>query len=169
MTDDENRHSHAVVGWRCAGCGDLIRKVEDGWVEWLASVDSQGDTRLQGMRLVHNHSASPRIASQYGCQYDPLKEFWNGESIVEGLPLERFVGADGLMLLLSMFSQDELPRDQLLELAKRVQIPGYELTHEILHEAIAGGALTPSIADGYYLQSEIWALFQWVEEQAKSA
>lgn len=169
MSNDENRPSHASAGWRCASCGDLIRKVEDGWVEWLACLDSKGNTRLQGLRLVHNHSASPRAASLYACQYDPLKEFWNGESIVEGLPLERFVGADGLMLLLSMFSQDELPRDQLLELAKRVQIPGYELTHELLHQAIVRGAFNPSIGDGYYLQSEIWALFKWVDEETKSA
>jgi len=168
MINDENRRSDARVGWRCASCGDLIRGVEDGWVEWLACIDSKGNTQLQGLRLVHNQSASPRAASEYGCQYDPLKEFWNGESVVEGLPLERFVGTDGLMMLLSMFSQDELPRDQLLELAKRVQIPGYELTHELFHQAIARGAFTPSIADGYYLQAEMWGLFQWMEQEAKS-
>jgi hypothetical protein len=58
--------------------------------------------------------------------YDRLKEFRNGKTIVEGLPLGRFVGPDGLMVLFSLLAAGNLPKGQLLELAKRTQIPGYE-------------------------------------------
>jgi hypothetical protein len=44
--------------------------------------------------------------------------------VVEGLALDRFVGPDGLMLPLSMIAERELPAQEVIELAKRVQIPG---------------------------------------------
>jgi len=169
MSSEENRPLPLGRGWRCSTCGGLIRKVDDGWVEWLAGLDDQGITLLEGLRLVHSRSASPRTGEQYGCEYNAAQEFHTRRNLVEGLPLERFVGADGLMLLLSLIAEDEMPRSDLLELAKRVQIPGYELTREFFHEAIASGVLAPAIADGYYLQSEMWALFNWVSEEAKSA
>jgi hypothetical protein len=68
--------------------------------------------------------------------------------IVEGLPLERFVGSDGLMLLLWFLATGELPKDDVLELAKRVQIPGYELTRELFQEAMASRVVTPSPGTG---------------------
>jgi hypothetical protein len=58
---------------------------------------------------------------------------------VEGLPLEGFVGPDGLMLLLAFLTEDELLKDDVLELAKRVQIPGYEQTRELFQGAINRG------------------------------
>jgi hypothetical protein len=58
---------------------------------------------------------------------------------VEGLPLEGFVGPDGLMLLLAFLTEDELLKDDVLELAKRVQIPGYEQTRELFRGAINRG------------------------------
>ena len=58
---------------------------------------------------------------------------------MEGLPLEGFVGPDGLMLLLAFLTVDELLKDDVLELAKRVQIPGYEQTRELFQGAINRG------------------------------
>ena len=81
---------------------------------------------------------------------------------MEGLPLDRFVGADGLMLLLSLLAESEMPRAELLELVKRVHIPGYEQTREVFEEAIHGGAVTPLIGEGFYMQSEIRDLLRWV-------
>ncbi len=143
------------VGWRCATCGELITRVEDGWVEWLAGEDENGNSTCKGLRLVHVSSASPRGTEGHGCRYDERQEFKNDQSVVEGLALERFVGPDGLMMLLSLIAADELPRDELLELAKRVQIPGYEQTRELFPRAVAEGVIEPSIGMGYYLQSEI--------------
>ena len=58
---------------------------------------------------------------------------------MEGLPLEGFVGPDGLMLLLAFLTEDELLKTDVLELAKRVQIPGYEQTRERFQGAINRG------------------------------
>jgi hypothetical protein len=164
----ENKHplGRIVMGWRCATCGEPITRVADGWVEWLAGEDDQGNASSKGLRLVHILAASPRASQGHGCQYDERQEFKNDQSVVEGLSLERFVGPDGLMLLLSLLAADELPRDELLELAKRVQIPGYEQARHLFPQAIADGLIEPSIGVGYYLQSEIQSLLTWAARVA---
>jgi hypothetical protein len=157
-----------AAGWRCIACGGLITRIEDGWVEWLAAEDSRGTTTLKGLRLVHGPVGRSGAPGECGCRYDGRREFRNDRSIAEGLPLERFVGADGLMLLLAFLAADELPRNDVLELAKRVQIPGYEQTRELFQDAIAREAITPMIRDQYYLQSEIQALLRWAASGIRS-
>ena len=157
MTLGNHNAPQPSLGWKCISCGQPITRIEDGRVEWLASEDQNGTAKVKGLRLVHDLASSP----QGGCQYDYRNEFRKDQSIVEGLPLESFVGADGLMLLLSFIATDEMPEDEILELAKRVQIPGYEQTRELFHEAAAQGIVAPLLRDGFYLQSEIRALRQW--------
>jgi len=133
------------MGWCCGTCGQLITNVRDGWVEWLDSVDDGGETIRNGLRLVHRES----------CRYDPRTVFRNGRSVVEGLSLERFVGHDGLVLLLSLLAVGELPPSEVIELAKRVQIPGYELARNLAGKGNLGKLLPPILGHGCYLQSEI--------------
>jgi hypothetical protein len=135
----------------------LITRVEDGWVEWLAC-EEDGVPYTKGVRLVHR--ATVRRAES--CHYDTRREFQRERGIVEGLSLERFVGADGLMLLLSLISSGEMPAHEIIELTKRVQIPGYELATEELQMATKSGFLSPAIGKGFYLQSEIQAVLHWV-------
>jgi len=67
------------------------------------------------------------------------------------------------MLLLSMIAARELPVQKLIELAKRVQIPGYEAVYELLHDAVREGVIAPTISSGFYLQSEIWDVLKWAK------
>jgi hypothetical protein len=85
-----------LQGWRCDSCGDFITGVQAGWVEWLASEDKHGNDVLSGLRL------------------DPLQEFRSSQIIVEGLPLDRLVGPDGLMVLLSLLAEGELSHTEIL-------------------------------------------------------
>jgi hypothetical protein len=148
-------------GWRCDSCGELMSDLAAGWVEWLAAVDTRGKPKVGGLRLVHRRDASPGWREPYGCQYNPRDEFRKNRGIVEGLALDRFAGPDGLMLLFSMIAERELPAQDLIELAKRVQIPGYEAVHELVHDAVSEGVIVPSIASGFYLQCEIWDVLKW--------
>ena len=136
---------HNYTGWQCDFCARLITSVCDGWVEWLASQDDTGATIVNGLRLVHRES----------CRYDARAVFRNRRSVVEGLCLERFMGPDGLTLLLSLLAVGELPTVELIELAKRVQIPGYELARNLVGEESLPRVLRPSLGHGCYLQSEI--------------
>jgi hypothetical protein len=159
MDKDTRMPGCASVGWTCSTCGELISGVEDGWVEWLAGEDEHGATRLKGLRLVHRNGV--RGSNHARCQYDDRCEFRRDQSIVEGLPLERFVGVDGLMILLSLIADREMPTSDVLELAKRVQIPGYEQTRELFREAIDVGVVTSLVGEGFYMQSEIQELLMW--------
>lgn len=154
-----------TAGWRCSNCGELITSIEDGWVEWLVDEeDEKGASTIRGLRLVHVDRSYGVHAGRGGrdCRYNPRQEFANHLSIVEGLPLARFVGPDGLMLLLSFIASGEMPRQEVLELAKRVQIPGYEQSRELLRNMIEQGLFSPSMGEGFYLQSEIQAVLKWV-------
>jgi hypothetical protein len=74
---------------------------------------------------------------------------------VEGLPLERFVGPDGLMMLFSFLAAGTLPRTEVLQLAKRVQLPGYELAQSLVRRSIPSKLITHFLGHHCYLQSEI--------------
>jgi hypothetical protein len=138
------------VGWRCDACARLVTSVSDGWVEWLASEGEAGATILHGLRLVHGER----------CRYDARKVFRDRRSVVEGLCLERFTGPDGLILLLALLAQEELPMMEVIELAKRVQIPGYELARNLVGRENLPEFLRPSLGNGWYLQSELAELLR---------
>jgi hypothetical protein len=145
------------VGWKCSACGNLITRPEDGWVEWRAFEDRRGATRLTGVRLVHGLPTRRGKRGLQSCRYDARRYFRRDRSIVEGLSLESFLGPDGLMLLLSFVAAGEMPVGDILELAKRVQIPGYELIRDLPRQ-VTHKLTVPSIGDGFYLQSEIRAV-----------
>jgi hypothetical protein len=149
-------------GWRCDSCAGTITSVQAGWVEWLASEDKQGNDILRGLRLVHRERQ--KNARNRNCRYDPLEQFRSGRTIVEGLPLERLVGADGLMILLSLLAEGELPHREILELVKRVQIPGYELVRNLSPRGQHSKLLSPFLRNGYYLQSEIREMLAWANQ-----
>src|SRR3954464_8465617 len=149
-------------GWRCDSCADMITSVQAGWVEWLASEDKHGNDVLGGLRLVHRQRQ--KNARNLNCRYDPREEFRTSRTIVEGLPLEQLVGADGLMILLSLLAEGELPHQEILELVKRVQIPGYELVRNLRPRRQHSRLLSPVLRHGYYLQSEIWEILGRVNQ-----
>jgi hypothetical protein len=132
-------------GWRCASCARLITSVSEGWVEWLASEEDDGGEILSGLRLVHRES----------CRYDERKVFGDRRSVVEGLCLERFVGPDGLILFLSLMAVGKLPTVEVIELAKRVQVPGYELACNLVGQTDLRQLCPAYLGHGCYLQSEL--------------
>ncbi len=154
-------------GWRCDSCGELVSDLMAGWVEWVAAEDARGKPKVSGLRLVHRRNTSPRWREPYGCQYNSRDEFKKNRGIVEGLALDRFAGPDGLMLLLSMIVERELPLQELVELAKRVQIPGYEAAYELVHDAVSKGVIAPCISSGFYLQCEIWDVLKWAKNRTQ--
>jgi hypothetical protein len=159
-------YSSRALGWHCDACHQRITSIEEGWVEWLAAEDKRGGNILSGLRLVHRRT-DRRGQDEHTCRYDPRKVFGRHKSVVEGVALENVVGSDGLMLLLSFLASGEFPRAEVLELAKRVQVPGYETARGFFQKAIASKVVTPFLGEGYYLQSEINELLSWANETPK--
>ncbi|MGC2610373.1 MAG: hypothetical protein WA320_09865 [Candidatus Sulfotelmatobacter sp.] len=67
-----------------------------------------------------------------------------------------------------MIAERELPVQEVIELAKRVQVPGYEAVHELVHDAVSEGVIAPSISSGFYLQCEIWEVLKWAKCRASA-
>jgi hypothetical protein len=72
-----------------------------------------------------------------------------------GLAAGAFVGPDGLMMLFSLLADGSLPREEILELAKRVQIPGYELARDLSANLTSSNAVSQFLGHRCYLQLEI--------------
>lgn len=107
------------TSWYCDTCGKLISAIEDGWVEWITYKDSNGKSKARDFRLVHG--------SGKRCQFDEQAEFHKDGGVLSDLPLEHFLGTEGLMLLLCKIDEGEIPTNQLVEMIKRLHIPGYEI------------------------------------------
>lgn len=117
-----------LEAWVCDTCGELATSDDNsGMVVWQTH-DTDGRFDYYDFKIVHKTIASD--PHPYRC--DPGAE--NG--FTSSLPLNAFLGADGLALLLSWLSQGPLksggtePRvvdmDQFVDLVRRVQTPYYE-------------------------------------------
>ena len=136
-----------------------------GWSGWhpRATAESQ----VWEVSVSSTEAPRSRHGLEGSCQYDAREEFRNNRTIVEGLSLERLVGPDGLMVLLSLLAAGDLPKAQIIELTKRLHIPGYELSRN-LSDATAQIALTAYFGEGFYLQSELEELIaRAIEEYAE--
>lgn len=80
------------------------------------------------------------------------------------LMLTEFLGADGLMMLLPILTKGELPQEDLLEMIKRCHVPGYEQAHLHFDHAIDEGIFERNTDPGYYSQSDIQAVLEFVRD-----
>lgn len=148
--------------WICDQCGQQISDVDDGWVEWLQRPLPSDRWESHSLRLVHQRVASPL---QGGCQHN--EDAWRARdrSIVGDLPLSSFLGPDGLMTLLEFASDQRFELDVLIELIKRLHIPGYEQARNSFDAAIGDGAFEPNTKPGFYSQSNIQSTLRWIRER----
>lgn len=153
--------------WTCDQCGKPILSIEDGWVEWLNGSDAEHwEGTLHNLRLVHHRSASPYADRKNACYHD--EDHWRAAKkyTVSDLPLSEFVGADGLVTLLSFLAEKRFSEpSEVLELVKRLHVPNYEAARPYFKAAIANGVFEPRSAPSYYDQEEMRAVLNWVREQ----
>lgn len=148
--------------WYCDACGEKIENVEDGWVEWLITLDPEitdeperfRRRRGEGLRLVHHRTTNPRCAYQE-------------RGGLQDMPLGHFLGANGLMALLSFLDEKLIPQEEILELIKRLHIPGYEQARRYFDEAISEGVFEPNTRPGFYWQSDIESVLRFVDKRKK--
>lgn len=132
--------------WICDNCGEKIEDVKDGWVEWLESKDQNDDYKCKGIRIVH----------RVKCIYNEDLLYKKNKSLVSDMDLESFSGPDGLMELLEFISDNKFEdNEEVIEVIKRIHIPGYEEARIYFDEAIAEGIFEPNTKPGYYTQNNI--------------
>ena len=141
--------------WICDSCGKEISRVKNGWVEWLASEQKGGGAR--GIRLVHNAQAATGKLGK-GCHYGNKK----GMRVL-GSSMDYFLGANGLMKLLSLVAEGEIEKADVLEMIKRLHIPGYEYSRKHFAKAIKNGVFEPTTRESYYHLSDIKATLDYMK------
>ena len=152
--------------WICDACNTEIANVDHGWVEWL--VRSEGGNRIgRGLRLVHHKPHSPR-AKGTGCQYNQTTERKkDGSSLLDG-KLSEYVGPQGLMDLLCLLSENELPDVEVIEMIKRLHIPGYEHARKHFEAAIADEVFHQNTKAGFHAIADIKATLTWMKKKKKA-
>lgn len=143
--------------WICDSCGHPIASAEDGWVEWIEFRTAAG-RQGRDLRLVHHMAATP---TGKRCQFNQQAERNRDDGLIADASLSDFLGADGLMDLLSMLEEGCLPRDEVLEMIKRLHIEGYEQARPYFEEAISDGVFEPNTLPGYYRQRDIRAVLEF--------
>jgi hypothetical protein len=141
--------------WYCDVCGKKIESVEDGWLEWVYFKGEEGNGQGRGLRIVHKDKQ---------CMYNSQLEYKRDKGITKDDNLKSFLGSDGLMLLLEFLADGEIPKEELLEVIKRIHIPGYEIAHCHFTDAINEGVFEPNRKEGYYWLSDINAVIAWLEK-----
>ena len=116
------------------------------------------------MRIVHHVPASPS-GKPPGCQFNGKAEYEKDGGIIADLPLKEFLGPDGLMQLLLLLYEDELPKEEVLEMIKRLHIPGYEIARHNFAHAINAGVFEPNRPENYYSTSDIEATIEFIKKE----
>lgn len=146
--------------WVCDTCGEAIRSVDDGWLEWKTRFnDAATRSEKSGFRLVHG-PGGPR---NNRCMYNE-ERFRDGE-VVGDLQLETFTGPDGLMTLLEFLSDNPQSADEIIEIIKRIHIPGYDTARHHFAAAIRAGVFEPNTKPGFHSVSDIDATNAWATQR----
>jgi hypothetical protein len=117
----------------CDECGQLIEKVEDGWLEWLKPPEKP----VHGFRIVHVAGASPRFHQGGNCYYPESYRASDNH-------LNYFAGPDGLALLLSFTEWYLGDPKELAEIIRRTHVPHYEEARQYLDKAYGDGFISSS-------------------------
>jgi len=128
----------------CDECGDVIEKVDDGWLEWFDDTKNP----IHGFRIVHVSGASPRFKKGGNCYYPE-------SSALSDNHLEHFTGIDGLAWLLSLFDRNLGDPRELAEIIRRIHILYYEEARQYLERAYNHGFIDSKDYSQYDLKRVI--------------
>jgi hypothetical protein len=112
---------------------------------------------------VHSHSSGAQKKSGNSCRYNSKKEYQKDGGSLADNPLSEFLGPDGLMRLLLSIAENELPTLEVLEMIKRLHIPGYEHARKHFKGAISSGVFDPDMPENFYRQHDIKATLDFIK------
>lgn len=133
MTSNEyenvNNSLRPLEQWYCDVCGEVIEKVEDGWLEWYKERLNDGSFgKEKEYRIVHHDKS---------CMYNSNRLYKDNKMNAD-MHLHGFVGPDGLVSLLSKIQFDDVENNrELVEIIRRLHVPFYEEArqyHDIAQE-----------------------------------
>lgn len=146
--------------WICDTCGEIIKKPEDGYVQWHRNSSMQIDDFI----IVHHFAASPRNHHKNGCyKYDSDDN------------LKRFLGVHGMVELHSLVDPGpyHMPKYEpmvsdirkWLDFYKRLQLPYYEEARLYWNRAIDDNYFSVSNEIYIYLPKNLKEMIEHYESQ----
>jgi hypothetical protein len=115
----------------------------------------------EGLQIVHNFGASEKRGIPK-CIYDGNHIYRTRKATQSDLPLTEFVGPDGLMMLLAFIAGGDFKdQGEVIEMIKRIFIPGYEQARSALDRAVSEGVFEPNTPDGFPHQYQIKLVLDW--------
>jgi len=149
--------------WVCDVCHEKIERAEDRWVQWITQPYGKVGRDL---RLVHHRPASPLPE---GCQFDSQTEYTKDKGAIGDLPLTSFMGPSGLMRLMAFIADQVVPTEEVLEMIKRIHVPGYERVRFHLKEAANEEIFDPKFGPGIIIEPQIDLVIQWLDSKEEAA
>lgn len=139
----------------CDTCYQVIRRPEEGWVEWLAYPDEKGGRHLaRRFRIVHHYNYSPLIYRSHRCY--PFV----GHPGANHMELTYFTRTPIPVLLTWLHVDPRIAKpnaqrhiksmDEFMEFFRRLTIPYYEEARHYLPQAVADGEFEGWIIDYAY-------------------
>jgi hypothetical protein len=144
--------------WICDECGKKIESLDDGEVEWL-NIDPNRVGGFKGLRIIHKRNKNCRYSNQDCVENDASPA---------NLLLKELTEADGLMHLLRFLSDDSFQdKENVLEIIKRIHIPGYEKARLYFDEAIRNQVFdrSPDPKPSYCFQRDIAKILKYIDDQ----
>jgi|CZCB01.1.fsa_nt_gi hypothetical protein len=158
-SDDSDEIEGGSAMWYCDKCGGLIEDPKQGWVQWVSYYNAEGRPTGRDLQLVHKTRE---------CRFNSAVEFAKDGGHVYDMGLDHFLRwPDGLMELLFLASEGELPLESVLEMIKRLHIPNYEAARPFFEEAKREGVIEPNMGPGYYFQSDLEAIISWARKSGR--
>lgn len=137
--------------WVCDSCDQVIGSPKEGYVQWRTD-----DLRSSDFSIVHDQAYSPRRPA--GSCHDDKAD--------SDLPLEEFLGEEGLVLVLSLVDPGAHFVPTLAqpyvsdfrgwtELVRRLQIPYYEEARQYFSQMEAEGYMSDANEVSLYLREAL--------------
>jgi hypothetical protein len=142
----------------CDNCGSLVPS-DQGILTWLDYKDERQFIKSKGFKIVCGRTRNPN------CAYNKQFEHISSLSVVHEMPLQAFMGEDGLARLLSLVPFMDSPLGDGLELCQRMFVPNFEGARKFLDEALEQGIIGQELAPGFFTQEQLLKVI----EQAKKA
>lgn len=125
-----------LARWVCDTCGRLIKRADDGYVEWISEKTVDDNYLARELHIVHVGGRSSLGPPNYCFQHQTARGRCD-------LPLRDFLGAHGIVQMLSFldvgpFHAAEYPGHtvgnmrEFVELFRRTHLPYYEQARQYL-------------------------------------
>lgn len=155
MSAIKEKLTNEISSWKCDKCGEIIAKAEDGIIDWKQKIINYNlEKSCYGIRIVHQN-----------CLYNDNNY---DDYTISDMPIQKFLGHDGLMDLLAMLSDNLFSNNkEILEIIKRLHINGYEQARFFFDEAISNNVFEPNSTPYFFSQNNIKATLDYSKKNKR--